>query len=299
MSTILSPGIHRNITAAQYHADPCVVPSLSSTIAKEIVSRSPRHGWLKHPRLGGARDEGDEEESNEATKEKLLGLLVHRLVLGRGGDIVEINEDSYRTNAAKAAKAQALAQGKIPVLSSKLPAAQAAADSCRAQLDDMGLDYVFRGGDIEAVIVWQDGPAWCRAMLDHVIIDENTKTAEIWDLKTVGRSSHPKACGAQIESLGYDISLEFYLRGLLAVRPELAGRIKRRWVFVEVKPPFAATPVEISAEWEMAAAHDCDRAIALWKRCMETGKWPFYTDKLVRLEPKPWRLADAFAGGDE
>lgn len=297
--TITAPGIYTDCSETDYHSDPCPSPSLSSTVAKLLVSKSPKHAWLSHPRLGGMKEAGDEESADpSASKSKALGELIHRLVLGKGSDIEVIHEDAYRSNVAKAKRDLALEQGKLPVLAHKLPEAQAAADACRAQLDAMGLDYVFRGTR-EAVIVWQtEAGVWCRAMIDDLTIDENTKTAEIWDLKSVGRSSHPKACGAQIEAMGYDISLEFYLRGLLAVRPDLAGRVKRRWVFLETMAPYAATPVEISAEWELAAEHDCEKAMAIWRRCMETGRWPYYVEKIERLEPKPWRLADAFMNDD-
>lgn len=298
---ITAPGIYADCSPADYHADPAPSPSLSSSIAKLLVSRSPRHAWLSHPKLGGAKDAADEDAADpSATKAKALGELIHRMVLGKGADIEVIHEDAYRTNAAKAKRDLALAQGKLPCLAHKLPEAQAAADACRQQLDAMGLEYVFRSGMREAVIVWQtEAGVWCRAMVDDLTIDEKTKTAEIFDLKTCARSSHPKACASQIDGMGYDISLAFHGRGLIAVRPELAGRVKKRWVFLETTPPYAATPVEISAEWEMAAERDCDKATAIWRRCMETGRWPYYTEKIERLEPKPWRLADAFMNEDD
>lgn len=301
MIPITSPGIYQAITAQQYHADCCATPSLSSTIAKLLVSQSPAHAHHAHPRLGGAKEDGDDDTSDlSASKAKALGELIHRLVLVKGADIVVIEEDSYRTSAAKAQKAAALNAGHLPVLAHKLPEAQAAADAARRQLDEMGLGHVFRHGMKEVVIVWQtpDG-VWCRAMIDNLIINEDSKTAEIFDLKTVGRSSHPEACASQISKLGYDLSLEFYHRGLITVRPDLAGRVKRRWAFLEVAPPYAVTPVEISGEWEMAAAVRCDRAIAIWKKCLSENRWPFYVSAIERLTPKPWDIADAFMQEDE
>lgn len=285
------PGIYE-MTAAEYHADPCILPSLSSTIAKLLVSRSPAHAHLAHPRLGGAKDDEDDGPSDRDSKAKELGTLVHRLVLNKGGDIVVIQADSFRTNAAKAERDLAKAAGHIPVLAHKLPEAEASAKALRQQLDAMGLDYVFRDGRKEIVLVWQEDGIWCRAMIDNLIIDEDRKTADIWDLKTVGRSSHPKACGAQIEALDYDLSLAFYARGLAKVRPDLAGRIRNHWAFMEVLPPYSVTPCEITGEWNMVAEHNTERAIALWRKCMSEGRWPHYVDQIVRLEPKPWLLND-------
>jgi hypothetical protein len=291
MNPIDKPGIYE-MTAAEYHADPCAVPSLSSTVAKLLVTRSPAHAHLAHPKLGGLKDDDDDGSDPTASKEKALGELIHRLVLDKGGDIVVIQADAYRTTAAKLERDTALSRGQIPVLAHKLPAAQAAAEAARKQLDDLGLDHVFRDGKMEVVLVWEEDGVWLRAMLDQLIIDEDSKMGDIWDLKTVGRSSHPKACSAQIEALGYDLSLAFYSRGLAKLRPDLAGRIRKHWAFMEVKAPYSVTPCEITGEWEMVANHNTERAIALWRKCMTEGRWPHYVDAMVRLEPKPWILND-------
>lgn len=295
MISITKPGIYPGVTAEQYHKDPVETPSLSSTIAKLLFGRSPRHAWYAHPKLGGAKDDSDEETADpSASKAKALGELIHRLVIGKGGDVVVIDADSYRTTAAKAQRDAALFSGQIPVLAHKLPEAQAAANAARQQLDDMGFDYAYREGMREVVIVWEENGVWFRVMVDQLLIDENSKMATIRDLKTVGRSSHPKACGKQISDLGYDFSLAFYKRGIAAVRPDLAGRIKCEWDFLEVNAPYALTPVSISGEWEMAADARVEKAIAKWRECMTSNRWPFYTESTVRLEPNPWDIAEAF-----
>ncbi len=210
MTLIDKPGIYRDITAVQYHADPCPSPSLSSSIAKLLITKSPKHAWLAHSRLGGAPVDGEEESADpSATKAKALGELIHRLVIGKGGEVVVIDADSYRTGAAKAQRDVALAKGQIPVLAHKLPEAEAAANAAREQLDAMGFDYAYRDGMKEVVLAWYEDGIWLRIMVDQLVIDEAVKMAAIRDLKTVGRSSHPKACGKQISDMGYDFSLAF------------------------------------------------------------------------------------------
>jgi hypothetical protein len=44
----MKPGFHE-LTEAQYHGDPCPVPSLSASIAKVLVGRSPRIVWPDPP----------------------------------------------------------------------------------------------------------------------------------------------------------------------------------------------------------------------------------------------------------
>jgi hypothetical protein len=292
---ITAPGIYPDITSKAYHADPVVTrPSLNSTIAKILVTKSPKHAWLAHPRLGGAKEEGEPEVEEKASKQKLLGSLIHRLVLGKGGDIVVCPFDDWRKGEAKAMKAAALAAGNIPTLPKLLEAAQVVADEGRRQLNEMGLDYVFTQGLKEVTLVWTEGEFFFRAMLDNLIIDEDSKTAEIWDLKTVSRSSHPKACAAQINAMGYDLSASFYKQGLQTLRPDLR-KITFRWAFLEVAAPYAVTPVEIDGEWQTCALQHYCLAADAWKKCLAADKWPSYVDKITRLEAEPWMLAAAIS----
>lgn len=288
---ITAPGIYPGITDEQYHADPCEWPSLNSSIAKILISKSPRHAWLAHPRLGAAKPDGEEEDEN-TSKEQEYGLVAHSLLLGRGARVVVAPFENWRTNAAKEMRESARKAGGIAVLPPVYDRARKNVDEARTQLDALGLQRVFREGQNEVTVVWREGEFYLRAKLDNLIINEADKTAEIWDLKTVSRSAHPKACAAQIDSLGYDLSGAFYKQGVQAVRPDLR-QIKFRWVFLEIDPPFAATPVELDGEWETIAISKFCNAADGWKRCLKADRWPLYTDKVVRLEPKPWMLAQA------
>ena len=69
---INKPGMY-TMKEQEYHADPVIEPSLSSTTAKTLVERSPRHAWMNHPRLGGAR--------RGASNRMDLGSVVHDIVL--------------------------------------------------------------------------------------------------------------------------------------------------------------------------------------------------------------------------
>lgn len=290
---ITAPGIYPGITAKEYHADPCASPSLNSSIAKILVKQSPRHAWLAHPRLGGAPVDGEEKEE-KVSKQKLLGSAIHRLMLGKGGDIVVCDFKDWRKDAAKEARALALANGNIPMLPHDHEDATTIAKEFRKQLDDLGLQRVFREGINEVVIVWKEGETYLRAMLDNLIINEESLTAEIWDLKTVGRSSHPDACAVQINSMGYDLSASFYKAGLQAVRPDLR-KTEFRWAFGEVAAPYAVTPVEIDGMWQTSTfQHYCNASDA-WMRCMKEDKWPFYVNGIARLEARPWMLAAALS----
>src|SRR6185503_15222345 len=97
-----------NCSIDEYHNDPCETPSLSASIAKLLIDKSPMHAHAAHPRFGG--------EKYESSAAQDAGTLIHRLLLGAGKDIETIDADDYRTNAAKAARDAAKAAGRIPVL---------------------------------------------------------------------------------------------------------------------------------------------------------------------------------------
>ncbi len=46
----MTPGLHR-LEAEACHRDPAPAPSLSSTLARLLLRRSPAHAWHASPRL--------------------------------------------------------------------------------------------------------------------------------------------------------------------------------------------------------------------------------------------------------
>lgn len=108
-ATTLRPGIHLDIAAADYFADPCPSPSFTQSIGKLLIDRSPAHARLAHPRLNPDFDPDD------ATKYD-IGNIAHRLLIGRGKELAVIEADDWRTKAAKEAREQAAAEGKLGVL---------------------------------------------------------------------------------------------------------------------------------------------------------------------------------------
>ena len=108
----MEPGVY-DLDAAAYHADPCPEPSLSSSIGKLIVGRSPLHAKCAHPRLN------PDYQPRESGKFD-LGSTVHKLILGKGAEVVAIEADDWRTKAAKEARDTARGDGKTPMLVGQL-----------------------------------------------------------------------------------------------------------------------------------------------------------------------------------
>jgi hypothetical protein len=281
----MQPGVHHGISAELYHADAlCSEPTLSSSIAKTLLLATPRHAWKDHPRLN---------PNFEATSDKkfALGAVVHELLLGKGGGFEEIEASDFRSKDAKAARDAAIARGKTPILTDQLGAALIMRDAVIERLSEIsetaGLigDDGLTEGHAETVILWRDiGGPLCRAMIDFWGATE----AEVWDIKTIGAGLSDGAIRRQIENIGYDLSAGFYVRGLEALRPELAGRFVWRWIFVEDEEPFEVRVIEPDGEMLEIGKRKAALAIAKWHAALTADHWPGYPREVTRLAPAPW-----------
>lgn len=286
-----SPGFFPDMSESDYHADPAPAPSLSSSIAKVLIGKSPLHAWTSHPRLGGSIEAESSEEMD-------FGELGHKLLLGKGAEIVVAEDfENWKKDAAKEFRATHRAEGKIVCLPKTRDRAQAMVAAILKQLPAMGLGYITQDGQSEVCGFWKEGAAWCRFMADRLIIDEKKGRAEIWDWKTMSQSAHPRACAARIASMSYDLQRAHYIQGVQALRPDLAGRITHRFIFVETAPPFAVTPVDLDGEWATVGVSKFMRALAKWQECTASGIWPGYGTEVQRLEAPPWALAAEMGAG--
>src|SRR4051812_33404504 len=158
---ITTAGIYTDISAADYHADPCPTASLTQSIAKVLLAKSPLHAWHAHPRLN------PDYQHDDATKFD-VGNIAHKMLLGRGKEIVVIEGfDDWRTKAAKDQREEAAAAGKLAVLGKHAARADRMAIAAREQLELRGVGDLFGAtGNSEVVIAWQEGKIWLRQMID-------------------------------------------------------------------------------------------------------------------------------------
>ncbi len=288
MSLVLEkPGLYFDVSAADYHRDPCPTASLSRGAAVTLLTKSPLHCFLEHPKLGGGGALG------ESTAEMDFGQVGHKLLLGRGADIQVGEWDDWRTNAAKDWRKEVRAAGGIPILQKVQDRAFAFETGARKELQRLGFDSQFNAALPEVVAVWKEDGCFLRAMFDKLWLNgptpETSTSAIIFDVK-VTESAAPEACTRQINNMGYDLQAHHYPRGLTKLFPHLAGRTKFILLFFENSAPFSLTPMELDGEWTMLAERAWERAFAKWKECLATNIWPSYTDKILRASPPAWRV---------
>lgn len=277
---IKTPGLY-NLSDEQYHADPCEVPSLSSSIAKLLLDRTPFHAWYKHPRLNRAFDE------DESSQDKFnLGSASHDYMLQGGRSIEVVDAKSWQTKDARAAKEMILAAGRIPLLRHQFYQVEEMARMAQIQLSESKEDKdAYQVGQAEQTIIWQEpNGIWCRSKIDWM--PDMSRSSIVYDHKTTSGSAHPNAFAKQLFGLGYDVQAAFYLRGLRTLFPAVDWRF--RFTPQEVEPPFLLSIVELPPAVLALADRKVETAIDLWQRCMTTGEWPAYPAEVCFPDMPGW-----------
>lgn len=271
-------------TEAEYFADPCERPSLSQSIAKLLLDKSPRHAHYAHPRLG----KGERVERKTFDR----GKLVHKLVLGKGAEIAVVEADDWRKKAAQEARDEAYAAGKIPALVGDYEYALTVAPEVHRQIAEQG-KFTLANGDAEVAITWREPVAGhatvhCRGMIDN--LDVGPGWAVINDLK-VSESAHPRSCTSHVLAYGYDIQQAAYTRAIEDIFPNFAGTVGFNFIFVEIGPPVCVTIARLDGAMRERGVRRWARAVETWAECLAFDRWPGYAERPITLEAPPWVLA--------
>lgn len=271
----IEAGFHYGMSAEDYFADPCAEPSLTQSIAKILIERSPAHAAAAHPRLAPkpAEDEPDRERYDAA---KAIGNAAHALLIGRGKEIAEGNFPNWATKDAKAFRADHETAGRTVILSKHYEQATKIVTATRNGLRLAGCSEAFNAGKGEVVIAWEENGIWFRSMIDWLC-----SPTLIYDLKTTGMSVAPHVIARRAAEDGWDIQAAMQERGLDRLDPAGRGRRRFRFIAVENEEPFAMVPVELTEAWLTMGRKKLAAAIDIWRACMARGEWPAYAPEIV------------------
>ena len=284
---MLEQGIHFDVPSAVYFADPCPQPSLTQSLAKVLIERSPLHAWHEHPQLG-AKPADDSDPEDEPVEKydpaKAIGNAAHALMIGRGKEIAVADFDSWRKGEAKKVRAAAEAAGTVAILQKHFVRARNMVEVARQRVP-----HAFHGapGNGEVVLIWREGDIWLRTMIDWLSPQRNVA----WDFKTSGMSCAPHAIPSLMLNGGWDVQAAMHERGLNAIDPDGAGRRKFRFVSQENTAPYAVTVAELSEAVLTMGRKKLDHAIRLWGACMRANVWPSYPADVIYPEYPGWAEA--------
>ena len=271
----LTEGLH-NLSSDIYHSDPCPQPSLSSSIANILITQSPLHAWMAHPRLNPNFQPEDVDSRMD------IGSIAHAMLLERDeSKVVVVSAPDWRTKAAREAREEAHAQGKHAILEHKYGAVQNMVQTAMSYIQTTELRNIFDTGIAEQSLFWQEGETWCRARPDLLSADRRV----CLDYKTTD-SAAPDVFIRQIARMGYDTQAEFYLRS------ELMKNTTFVFVAQEITKPYSCSLISLSNAYrEVGQAKVC-RALRIWKECMDTNRWPAYPTSICYAEPSSYQLVD-------
>ena len=283
-----APGVH-DIPESAYHADPCPAPSLSHSILKTLLDRSPRHAWHAHPRLNPRPPERNASSGMDH------GSILHKLILGKGAEIVPVTTKyaakhkragevvtDWKTDAAQEERAAIRKSGRLPILPCDLPVVQRCAEIAMAQMrEHPDLAPFFGAGRSETVIAWQEEGFWFRAMIDRL-----TESGQPYDLKSTDLSAAPWSWERRLQR-EYATQDAFYRRGLKAL-----GRPSPPLIFlpIEMDEPNCVSSLCVDASLQFWADQEIERGIAVWKDCLASGNWPAYPLTTYHASATGWML---------
>jgi PDDEXK-like domain of unknown function (DUF3799) len=274
---VQEPGIYA-MTEADYHADPCPEPSLSASICHWLCGWSPAHAFEHHPRLNPAFEEEHAERLD-------VGTAAHALLL-EGTDSIRIvaGVDDWRTQTARALRDKIRGDGRIPLLPKTWDQVLVMTMLAQQQLEiHVEGRFMFRHGEPEQVLVWEENGTWCRARLDY------HRPGAIDDYKTTHGSANPVVVARAMFATpgnGWDIQAAWYLRGVRNLLGDAFAQV--RFAVQECERPYALAVVSLAPTALMLAEKKVEYALDVWRKCLEAERWPAYGRETAYVTMPEW-----------
>ena len=176
-------------TDAEYHAH----EGFNQSTAWQLLSKSPRHAFEYRRRQ--AERQGGPDPSH--SREREMGTVIHKLLLGStvGYHVIKLND--YRTKVAQSARKDCEEAGITPILDADLARCVRTATAATEQLrETYGIEL---DGQSELPLYWSElsGALKCKAKLDHVSKDQR----RIYDIKS-GEDANPRRLVRRILDAG-------------------------------------------------------------------------------------------------
>lgn len=261
--TLTGPSIVYDMTDAEYHAD----PSLSSSGARRILEAPAKfHYDQTHPRYSDDFD---------------FGHAAHKLVLGVGAAMVIVDAENWRTKEAREIKERAHAEGNTPILRRDYDIARAMAEAVKAHPI---AGRLLAKGNPEVSVFWRRSGIPMRARYDWL-----TAIGErpcIVDYKTTTDASN-EGFSKQAANHGYHQQNAWYVDGYkLAV--DVDAQPAFLFIAQEKYPPYIVNVIELDPYAVAIGRSRNERAIELYRQCMESGRWPGYSDEVEMIGLPRW-----------
>ena len=201
------------------------------------------------------------------------GDVVHQLALGKGRGFAVGDFKDWRTKDAQSFKANAVADGKVPIKRSEFEEAEVMAEVIVERIKEAldGAAY-----ETEVAFLYQEmtkaGPIWVRGLLD-VWCEE---LGVILDPKVTGMLYNGKV-ERHLVAMGWDRQAALYPHAVGHILGR-EGRIKFADLMVKPEAPFTSRVVRLEKAWEASAVKQCVIAMERFGACLYSGKWPGFEE---------------------
>jgi len=270
-----------NIALTDYINDPAPEPSLNASIATTLLTATPAHARLQHPRLNPQQDR---EESSRLD----LGTIAHGILLeGDSSRVVVIDADDWRKKETKEQRDEARAAGKLPILKADHATVLEMVKAAEGYISLSEIAADFKAAIPEQTLIWQEAGIWLRCRPDKATPDWRV----VFDYKTCAGTAHPAVWGkSSMVRYGYDIQAAINLRGVKALTK--AKRTTFVFLVQEIEPPYVLSIVSLAPSWITLATDKLRVAMSIWKGCIRKNEWPGYPSRVAYVD------APAFAQGE-
>ena len=277
----LTPGIHVDVPANVYHADPAEHPSLSASIANAIVTRSPRHAWHNHPRLNPEWEPAAETDAMEH------GSLLHAMMAGEDlPPLVVVDAKNRTVKAWKEAEAAAIADKKTPILKRHFDNLQRCANAARSQIMEFS-EALLPPGVAEAVAICQVGPtSYRRLRVDHL---PNDPSLPVLDFKFTEKNGAPGEWERTVIK-EHSLRAAFYMDTLYRIRGVCPSEY--RFAVIETKPPYCLSVLAPGPKLLDIGRRRMEYAQREWDHAMDTGTWGAYPDRVCYVDAPFWTVKE-------
>lgn len=263
-------------TEEYFNQSKCNVPAFSYSVAKTLIQKSPRHAYLEHAKLGG--------QAKERTKSMDIGQAVHTALLGKGDKFIKSPYDDFRSKEAKEWR-DSQPSDVIILKSNEFEKIDEIKSHFYAQMMDCGLWGVFESSQNELIAEYEYDGIYTISMLDAF----NENYGVIFDIKTTTDAS-PDACQRKIIDFGYDLQSTLYKKAVEIIRPNLTGKVRFIFLFIEVEAPYCLTSIELDNMFQYIGEFKLNKAANIWRECIDTNIWPNYSQDIIIIEPPKWEL---------
>lgn len=277
---MIEPGVH-TMSLDAYINDPAPEPSLNASIAHTLLTATPAHARMAHPRLNPQQEREDSSRLD-------LGTIAHGLLLEDDSSRVQvINADDWKTKAAREQRDEARILGMVPILAADFETVQ---DIVNAAKDAIAVSEVaadFETAIPEQTLLWNEADIWCRCRPDKATPDWRI----VFDYKTAAGTAHPAVWAkSSMVRYGYDLQAAMNLRGVQSLG--LAQRTTFIFLVQEIEPPYVLSIVSLAPEWLKLAEDKLRIAMSVWKGCMRKNEWPGYPSRVAYVEPPAFAQMD-------